>query len=261
MWFLLLALGARAACPDDPTAQVRSDAASMEVAFSQLDDAGFDRARKGFDQALPCVRGLLDSSDVAAIHRAEALALFVDGEMRSSTKAWGAVKRLTPGWEPPPALAPPGHLLRELFDEATPDGERVTLDLRPKGGWIVDGQPDDTVPVKQGFVLQALDGEGHVYYTGYELSIAEIPIVDLVQPGPSPKARKARKIGSAVAGGLAGAALVGLGVYVDAQARLKHADYDQVDALGTQAEVGAISSIGLGGAAITSFVVAWAVPW
>jgi hypothetical protein len=260
MWLLLLASAWAAACPEAPVATMKSSAAAMEVSFTSLDEAAFDRAHAALDEAVPCVTEPLDLRDVLVLHRAMAMSLFMDGDMRASTKSWGAVKALHPEWRLPEAMAPEGHLMRQLFDAASAEGELITLELEPPGGWLVDGRWTSDVPQDRAFVLQALGDEG-VTYTGYELSVAGIPITDLVQPGPSPRARKMRKVGTGVAVALAAGSAAGIGLHFHARERMYEVPYREVDKVADRGNMASAGAAVLGGAALTVFVGAWAIRW
>jgi len=260
MWLLLLATAWAADCPEAPAVTLRSSAAAMEVSFMALDEEVFDRAHAALDEAVPCVTEPLEKPDVLILHRAMAVALFMDGDMRASTKSWGAVKALDPGWQPPAAMAPDGHLMRQLFDAATAEDEWITLELEPPGGWIVDGTWTSEVPKDQAFVLQALGDEG-VIYTGYQLSVAGIPITDLVQPGPSPRARKMRKVGTGVAAVLAVGSAAGVGLHFRARQQMYEVPYRQVDEVAARGNLASAGAVVLGTAAVTVFVGAWAIRW
>lgn len=257
---LLVAANAHAECPDDPLAVAQSGAAAMEQAFLDLDDAGFAAAHAEVAAALPCVTTPLEKRDVLALHVAMGLALFVDGDMRGSEKAWSAVKAMRPEWSLPVEMAPPEHLLRQVFDRAAPHPEVVTLDLAPVNGWLVDGTWTSDVPSQRAFVLQALGAEG-VAYTGYELTVAGIPLDDLVQPGPSPATRRARVVGTSLAVALGAGALGSMAVYVQSRNALDEVPYDRIDATGARANTAGGLAIGLGAAAVGAFTVSWAVRW
>lgn len=260
MWTWLLASIALGACPDDPVAEVRQQTSAMEVAFVELDDPGFDAARDAVEAALPCVTDPLALRDILGLHRAMALAAFIDGDMVASKKSWGTVRVLHPSWEPPEAIAPEGHMLRDLFVDAPTDTEVVTLDLAPEGGWLVDGRATSDVPANRAFVLQAL-GEQGVFHTGYHRSVAAVPVRELVQPGPSPRTKRMRKTGTIVASGLAAGALAGLGVNLYARNELGSVDYDKVAATRTAGDVGGVGAIVLGAGAVGVASVAWGVRW
>lgn len=256
----LAAADARAECPADPLAETQAAAAAMEQAFLDLDDAGFTAARAAVATSLPCVDTPLEKRDVFALHVAMGLALFVDGDMRGSEKSWSAVKALRPEWVLPEEMAPPDHLLRQVFDRSAPHPEVVTLDLAPVNGWLVDGTWTSDVPAQRAFVLQALGAQG-VAYTGYELTVAGIPLDDLVQPGPSPATRRARVVGTSLAVALGAGALGSMAVYVQSRGALDEVPYDRIDATGARANTAGGLAIGLGSAAVGAFAVSWAVRW
>lgn len=262
IWSLLLTVLAFAECPEEPVTAVREGVAQMEVAFVDLEEALFADARKRVDDALPCVTYPMDLRDILALHRAMALAAFMDGDMTASRKSWGAVKHLRPGWQPSPEVAPEGHLIRALFEDAEAEGELVELDLAPTGGWLIDGRPGSAVPSQRAFLLQAVGDEG-IFYTGYELSVAGIPITDLVQPAPrlSESTRRTRKVGAIVASGLAVGALGALAVNLQARASLDKVDYDQIGPTTTRANVAGVTAAVLGAGAVGVFAVSWGKKW
>ncbi|MBW2253353.1 MAG: hypothetical protein JRI25_01995 [Deltaproteobacteria bacterium] len=262
MWIWLVVAWALADCPEDPVGQVRGSAAAMEVAFVGLDEEGFDSTHARLTAAIPCIVEPLALRDILALHRASALAAFMDGDMVASRKSWGAVRTLHPDWVPPSSMIPEGHLLRGLFDEAPTDPEVVALDMAPPGGWLVDGREATGVPAQRAFVLQGID-EGAVGYTGYHHSVAEIPVLDFAEPisRVSPRAKKIRKTGTLVAGGMAAGALAGLGVHLHARSAVLEVPYDKVDGTVTRANVSGVSAVALGAGAVGLTAVAWAVRW
>lgn len=262
LWSVLFAVLALAECPETPVTAVRDGVSVMEVSFVDLEEATFAEARARVDDALPCVTYPLDLRDILALHRAMALAAFMEGDMSASRKSWGAVKALRPGWEPSVDVAPPGHLLRGLFDDAEGAGALVELELAPSGGWIVDGRQASAVPSERAFLLQAVGDEG-IFYTGYQLSVAEIPITELAQPLPrlSERTRRTRKTGALVAGGLAAASLGALAVHLEARSALGKVDYDKIQATQTRANVAGVSAIVLGAGAAGVFAVTWGKKW
>jgi hypothetical protein len=186
----------------------------------------------------------------------------MDGDMVASRKSWGAVRALHAEWVPPDSLIPEGHLLRDLFDEAPTDPELVELDMAPPGGWLVDGRQSTAVPAQRAFVLQGID-EGGIGYTGYHHSVAEIPVLDFAEPisRVSPRAKKIRKAGTIVAGGMAAGALAGRGVHLQARSAVDEVPYDKLDGTITRANVAGVSAVALGTGAVGLTAVAWGVRW
>lgn len=262
MWSILLASLALAAdCPDDPVAQVRSATDALQTAFSKLDDSAFDAAKKQLDAAIPCVTTPLELRDVLELHRAEALAAFVDGDMVASKKSWGAARVLDPSWKPPESMAPPGALLRQLFDRAPTDVKTQPLQVSPDGGWLVDGRRGDAVPADRAFVLQGIGKDGKIVYTGYDRSLAEVPLLDFTPPGPSPKAKKMRLVGSIVGGVLALAAGGAAWAHFDTASHLDTVPYDKFDSAVTEGNVAGWSAVVLGAGAVGVTTGAWVVKW
>lgn len=261
MLLLLFAALAHAECPADPLSELRRQTAALETAFVDLDDPGFAAANEAVLAVIPCVASPLDLRDILALHRAFALAAFVDGDMAGSRKSWGAVRTLNPSWTPPLELAPEGHLLRTQFDTAPMGPEIVELELAPEGGWLVDGRVASAVPRDRAFVLQGADGERMIIYTGYHRALAEVPLLDFAKPGPSPKAKKMRLGGTLLGSGLALLAGGAAVVHFQAVSSIDEVDYDKFEATVTRGNVAGWSAIVLGAGAVGVTTAAWAVKW
>jgi len=258
---LVLAALAHAECPEDPVGALREHADALEDAFVYVDEPGFGAAWTALSAAIPCVSTPLELRDILALHRAQALAAFVDGDMAGSRKSWAAVRTLNPAWELPVDLAPPGHLLRVQFDTAPLGSEVVALELAPEGGWLVDGRLASDVPRERAFVLQGADAERAIVYTGYHRALAEVPLLDFAKPGPSPRAKKMRLAGTLAGGGLALLAGGAAAVHFVAIGDLDDVPYDEIDKTVMRGDVAGWSAIVLGAGAVGVTTVAWAVKW
>ena len=111
-------------------------------------------------------------------------------------------------------------------------------------------------------MLQGLDEQG-VAYTGYLHTVAEIPLLDFVEPlsRVTPAMKHTRKTGTMVAGGLAVGAVAALAVHLQARGALDDVDYGKVDATATRANVAGVSAILLGAGAVGVAAVSWTVRW
>lgn len=208
---MLIAFVARAlaTCPTDTADQVESLAREVEQAFDRVDDAGFQEAYRGLGEAIPCVRSALDPEALVAWHRARALGEFWERELVASSKSWAAVRQLDPSYRPKEAWMPAGSPLRDAFQHAPMEAERVQLERVPEGGWLVDGQPTRSVPATRAFVLQGFDAAGELVHTDYHYSVAEVPVVDFEALDPTARQLRQRRMhlgGTVLAGVLLGSA-------------------------------------------------------
>jgi len=260
MWWLVTAAISWAECPGDSLQSAVQSAGELELAYVNLDEAGFDATSARVREAIPCIRAELSSPDAFSLHRALGLVAFVEGDDSGSRKSWAAVRSLRPGWQPADSLMPSGHPLRELWDAAIPGGELVPLERAPAGGWVVDGVRTAEVPAHHAFVLQGFDADGQVIHTGYHRSLAEVPVFE---PPDLSRRRRVRVVGSAGAGALLlGAAAASL-VAADARNRAMdaHTPYEELPGLRTLNHVGIATGIGAGVAAVGLATVVWGGRW
>ncbi len=257
-----LAFGAD--CPSDTFAEALHQAGAVELAFANLDDAGFDSAAGAMSDSLPCVRTQLAPGDAAQLHRAMGLTAFVAGNPSNSRKSWAALRSLQPGWKPPASLMPDGHPIRDIWDAAEPTDAAGELGGAPEGGWVIDGARSTVAPQGRAFVVQGFDAQGGVAYTGYHRTIASVP--DLAPPPlpveppgfPTvPVLMTAAGVGLAVGGGLMFAS-----ASADRRlARQPDTNYDQISELAksanTKTGIGAALAVA-GGATVG---LAWTVAY
>lgn len=257
-------------CPEDALGAALRASASLELAYANLDDSGFDRAHAQLDAAIPCIDVEIAPPDAVVIHKAKALASFVVGDPASSRQSWLAVRALQPDWVPPRSIMPEGHPLLELSKPTGDIPVLVDLEQGPPGGWAVDGLRRIGVPDGRAYILQGFDAGGQVVHTGYHYTVAEARALEIelapvvatdLEPGREVNRKAVRTwgtVGAVVAAGAsAGAAFYAL----DLRSGLE--DLDGTDIHGTavrqRAMVGA--SVGLGVVAAGGAAVVWAVPW
>lgn len=283
MWLTWIAVAlAGAPCPSTPAALV-AVAEEVERAWTEADGPAFEAASARLDVEVGCVDAVVGADEAAVVHRARALAAFVQGDVEASRRAFVAVRLLAPGWRPPDAVVPEGHPLRKVFDAAAPPEAPRTVELRtlPEHGWVVDGAryplprealagraPAYGLPADRAFVLQLLGPDGAPSYTGYHLSTTTIPASELaLAASPSEirarRRKQARLWGSVVGGALlaGGGVTFGLGWSQREALVAGQVPLDDVEATAATANTLGGVSYGLAGAGALLTTLAWSVPW
>lgn len=221
---------ARAGCD----ARAVTDAvARAEVAFVQMNGDTFAGSMAETDTALSCQTEPLSAIQIAAVHRVRALDAFFSGDEPSVVLAFEALLATMPGYELPVDIAPVGHPLRKLFDEARLFSVREVFVLpEPREGWLtIDGRRGIEAPAARPFVFQRFDPTGLVLDTEYVAVGRPVPVYPASTPAAQPlttqiidEPRKRKVSGALVGSGLllaaAGATAYGL-------AFPARADYDE----------------------------------
>lgn len=177
MFVLVVAASAWASslCPGDAVADAAAAGRAMAEAVQSVDSAAFDRATKQMDAAVACIDRLPSASEVAALHQAQALAAFVNGQLRASRRSLVAARLLDPGWVLDGATYPETHPYRNLFDVATDPGPVRPIGKIAPRQWAVDGVIRGDAPIERAFLLQVLNDDGSVVWSGYVWDWDEIP--------------------------------------------------------------------------------------
>lgn len=268
-------------CPQDASATVFAATEQAAAAWYALDEEAYAAAQDRVDQLTPCVKVALDGVQATALHRARAIAAFVKGDVDAARRSFAAVRTLDPSWTPPADKVPPDHPLWKLW--ATSLDARAaprTLPIRvlPAHGWSVDGARFDpavdanaeatpyTLPLDRAFVLQLFDDDASASYTGYHLTVADVPVdrILLSDDGHARKRRKQAHVwGSVVGGALLAGAATSFGLGWSDRAAVASGDTKLVDVepLAQRANVLGGVSYGLAGASAVALSVAWAVRW
>lgn len=166
----------------------------MDVAFGELDEAGFRRARSHRGQLLPCLGEQLSPAQVTAVHRSEALASFLDRQPAAAVGAMRALLAVAPGYSFTEEIAPIGHPLHIYYEIALGSPTVAGRALpRPAGGWIeVDGVATELAPPDRPYLFQRMDRDGQVLQTELVMAGAE-PTPYVSRDGKALKADKAPK--------------------------------------------------------------------
>jgi hypothetical protein len=180
MLTLLTAAAFAQDCPQDGLELIRDATDRLWEAYARVNIKEFDEASVEINNGIHCVRTRLDSHAIVELHRTMAIIAFAAGQQSPSRKSWLAARTLDPSWDLPRDLYPENHPVRVLFEEAAPTAAPKLENLQSDGvEWLVDGIPASVVPLDRAFVLQALDDDGAVRYTGYLWSIIDIPSLNV----------------------------------------------------------------------------------
>jgi len=184
------------------SASLAQEVERAEDAFTSMDQEAFDAVVMDGGETLSCMTDQLVPTACADWHRVLALGAFLRSDSADVVQSFQAMLSTTPGYELSPAIAPPGHELRRLFEEAklVPAHGTVELDAPAKGWIAIDGHRGNTAPTGCPFVFQRFRN-GSVVQTEYHEVGAPLPIY--------PRLNKAL-IGTGIALGVVSGALYGI---------------------------------------------------
>lgn len=165
---------------------------------------------------LGCAGELLGLHTAAKVHEAAALASFAAADAEATRIAWASLLVSWPHYALSEDLAPTGHPLRALFDEAQslPTGTPSTVRI-PIGSFLrLDGVRTEERFSQRAALVQVLTDPGEVLYSGYAWPHDPLP-PPLPRRALAPQLRAGRAFitvgGLALAGGVAaGAAAMSL---------------------------------------------------
>ena len=166
----------------------------MDVAFGDLDEAGFRTARARRSQLLPCLGERLTPAQVTALHRSEALASFLDRQPAAAVGAMRSLLSVAPGYSFTEEIAPIGHPLHVYYEIALGSPTVAADPLpRPAGGWVeVDGVATELAPPDRPYLFQRMDRDGQVLQTELVMAGAQ-PTPYVSRAGKALKDDKAAK--------------------------------------------------------------------
>ncbi len=259
---------AHAVCePAATNLQLQAALSDAEVAFSQMDLAGFEHASDAASEDLGCLGEPLTLPDAAAVHRVEALASFVDGDRSRTVLGLQAVRELQPGYRLPPSIAPENHPLRADWERAQELASGASRDLsRPAEGWLlIDGVRTTALPLDRPSIYQHLDDQGYVLSSryldpgdevpAYEIWVAPPPVEVLVSgTTPLPPPVKPPVSRALLRAGL-GAAVAASGMWFLSTRTAKRfwdpaTDAGELEGLRLQTNALSVGSVGVGGVAL-----------
>lgn len=197
-------------------AQIEAAAEGVRVAYLNANVEAVRAEWANTLTTLACAGELLGLHTAAKVHEAAALASFAAADADSARIAWASLLVSWPHYALSEDLAPTGHPLRALFDEAqalapgTPSTVRI-----PIGSFLrLDGVRTEERFSQRAALVQVLTDPGEVLYTGYAWPSNALP-PPLPRRALAPQLRAGRAFvtvgGLALAGGVAaGAAAMSL---------------------------------------------------
>lgn len=149
------------ACPASPS-MMSGMAQTAEADFSDLNSDAFNEARVRMLEAASCLDRPPNPQDAVELHRVEALAAFMAGDESATRLSLYAMLEVDPTATLSLDLAPEGHRLRVLLDEARelPPSTLIPSEAKPPCSLVVDGTRTTTRPSNRPalIVVQGRDG-------------------------------------------------------------------------------------------------------
>jgi hypothetical protein len=220
MWLTALPLTARAApegCEGRPatTSTVQQSLDLAQLAYNDLDDAGFKASLERALEALPCLEELIPRPLAASIHRYVGIGHFLERDHNRAQMAFAAAKSIEPNYRFPESLVPTDHPLFDDYDAPPPASPMFEAAPALSGGYYTfDGSPGSQRPTDRPTIAQVMRDDGAVAATaylrpGYSLlrpegmgpgtsagSAPKAPAAAVARPtAPPEKSRKAVRIG------------------------------------------------------------------
>ena len=200
---VLLAVVPRAArSQEDPcpasSLGVQRLASQADTAFTAMDDQGFLAALESIQASVACLGEPITPSTAAAVHRAQALAAFLDQDDPGSMRCFRAAIGADPAHSLALDLAPPGSELAMTYERArAQDDPGYTLLVADDGAaLLLDGTSSARKPDGLPVVVQLLDRRGQVNWSGYLQP--DDPWPEGVHPAPLTYAEPAERRWSAL---------------------------------------------------------------
>ncbi len=190
MWWTALFVASSLACERLVGAPELLDSlGSAEAAWTRLDRPAFAESVHDLRNQLACLRDPLTPADAAAIHRVEALDLFLAGDRRGAAWAYSAAALLEPAYELPLGIAPRGNPLRGVWLEgrALDPGPSRELDRPADGALLLDGRRSLRRPELRPVVFQRVDEYGRVVETAYLSPGDPVPVYRTWVPTGPPR--------------------------------------------------------------------------
>ncbi len=173
--FLALLLGpslAHATCALPTTARDIATAVNdVDQAFIAMDINTFNEAEARATSGIECLEEALTPYDAAGVHRSAALRAFIVRDTDAARTSYATALAAQPNFNLPPAIAPEGNSLQQLYAEARELAEekpdRIALEV-PRGTvLLVGGRRVQMRPLNRPAVIQLVDLQGAVLWSGY----------------------------------------------------------------------------------------------
>ena len=165
-------------CEDRRDAQEFFAATSAaESAFASLDEEGLRSAHDTSLEILMCLQGEVQGMMAAAFHRTTAMVAFLEGDRDRVLHEFNRARLLHLGYEIPARVAPEGHPLWLLYQEAKTMGEgQLQRGIPPADGWlVVDGVRNGARPLDADVVVQVYTMDGELQETVFLAAGDDMP--------------------------------------------------------------------------------------
>jgi hypothetical protein len=171
--------------------------ASGEAAFIDLDIEALESAYVKSKGMMFCLQGETQGMMAASFHRLTAMRAFVGGDRARVLQEFNRARLLHPGYDIPNHVAPSGHPLKVLYEEAKTMGEgELQRGVPPADGWlVVDGVRKGARPVDADVFIQVYTTDGHRQETVFVEAGGTMPVWGV--EGPFTKARLKKGAASA----------------------------------------------------------------
>lgn len=151
--------------------------AAAETAFAGLNEEGLREAYSRSLEILLCLQGEVQGMMAAAFHRTTAMVAFLEGDRKRVLQEFNRARLLHLGYEIPARVAPEGHPLWLLYQEAKTMGEgQLERGVPPADGWlVVDGVRNGARPVDADVIVQVYTMDGARQETVFIAAGGEMP--------------------------------------------------------------------------------------
>jgi hypothetical protein len=236
-------------------AQLQTSVASAEVAFVNMDAEHFRKEVEVAVHKLECVSEPITPGVAGGVHRVQALSAFLERNHLLAIGHFQALLAVEPGYTLNETLAPPGHPLRDDFEEAggKSAGPPKPLPVVAGSTYRIDGIAGTSAPSDRPYVLQTLDARSTVVSTKMVNPIEPWPHPDedftMNKPPPKHPARAPLLVTAGLTGLIAGT-FYALAADREADFWNESTPDTRLQALRQETNIYASLAIGLGGVAV-----------
>jgi hypothetical protein len=258
----IITLGYAADMCVDTTAEAVDKARDLEHAFMEAQEERFLKLHNQLQVLLPCMTTAPTVLDVAQLHRAMGIWQFVSGQHGAAKGSFAAVQQLSPNWRLISWGLPEDHRIIRLWNEAPKDTTRKVM-RGPPGGWVIDGQPNTTLPTARPALVQGYHVDGSLWMSSIVASLAEIPEPPVDEAKVQRRRNSVHIVGTAIASTLIGGGAAALGVAESKNAALNSQNVAYDDIAATVNSRNDLRVVGgtLLGVGTTLGTVTWVVKW
>jgi hypothetical protein len=179
---------------------------SGEAAFIDLDVEALETSYLKSKGMMFCLQGEIQGMVAASFHRLTAMRAFVAGDRDRVLQEFNRARLLHPGYNIPNHVAPLGHPLKLLYEEAETMGEgELEHGVPPADGWlVVDGVRKGARPVDADVFIQVYNLDGVRQETVFLAAGDTMPVWGVESQIDKARIKKAGVSGAAVSALAAG---------------------------------------------------------